>query len=292
MKLLRVLFPAVAACALAVPVAAGQAQSAAAQHSDHDVHATPASPDAGDDPDARRLPRTPIPVLTDADRAAAVPATTGFHPVHDRAVHGLLLVDRLEIREEGDTSVQAWGVEGWLGTDIDRLRLRSEGMRSGDHTRTADVELFYGRSVTPWWDVLAGIRHDARPRGARTFAALGIQGRTPFFIEGSFTAYVGDDGRTAARVDLHYDTAFTGRLILQWQLEADAYGKSDASRGIGRGLSHAKFGARLRYEIVRRFAPYLGFVHERAFGRTAGLLEDAGAGTGQTSAVIGIRTWF
>lgn len=243
---------------------------------------------------AAPCPAQEPPAATPSGAGTGHAATGPDHgiPTHDRSIHGYLLADRLEAWEEDDVIRQAWKLEGWLGTDTDRLWLRSEGTRSDERTDSADVELFHGRSLSAWWDLLAGVRHDVRPRSGRTFAALGIQGVTPFWVEGSLIAYVGEGGRTAARLDAHLDLHFTGRLILNWRIEADAYGRDDASRGIGSGLSHAKFGARLRYEILRRFAPYLGVVHERAFGRTANLRDATGGDAADTSVVIGIRTWF
>ena len=84
----------------------------------------------------------------------------------------------------------------------------------------------------------------------------------------------------------------TNRLILQPLLEADFYGKNDPARGIGSGLGTMEAGLRLRYEIDRRFAPYIGIVHERAFGRTAEFRRAEGEGPRDTHLVAGIRIWF
>lgn len=256
------------------------------EHMDHDA---PAVHDPGTGPPA--LPRTPIPTLTDVDRAAAMPPPRG-HAAHDKAVHGYLLLDRLEIRDTDDATAQAWTINGWLGTDTDRLWLRSEGERKDRHIRSADLQLLYGRSITPWWDLVAGVRHDIRPRQARTFAALGVQGTAPHHVNLNLTAYLGEGGRTAARFEAHYEMPFTGRLILQWQVQADLYGRDDAARGLASGLSSAEAGARLRYEIRRRFAPYVGVSHERAFGDTAGLRRAAAQRYHETWLLAGLRTWF
>lgn len=250
------------------------------QHDDHAQHLSSGS-----------LPLTPIPPLTDADRAAAVPPEEG-HPAHDNHIHGFLLLDQLEVFDDDDEPGQAWDIQGWLGTDINRLWLRSEGERANNRTHSAQLELFYGRSISAWWDVLAGVRHDARPKQARTFAAFGIQGTAPQWLELELTAYVGEGGRTALRLDADYELNFTSRLILQWQVQLDAHGKNDSSRGIGSGLSLASTGARLRYEFTRRFAPYLGVEYERAIGKTADLHRLAGEPAGDTRVVAGIRTWF
>jgi copper resistance protein B len=106
------------------------------------------------------------------------------------------------------------------------------------------------------------------------------------------TAYLGESGQAAARLEVEYETLLTNRLILQPLVELNVYGQSDERRDIGSGLSTAEFGLRLRYEIRREFAPYLGVVHERAFGRTADFRRDDGEDVNDTRLVAGIRIWF
>ena len=98
--------------------------------------------------------------------------------------------------------------------------------------------------------------------------------------------------KPAARIELEYDTLLTNRLILQSLIEAEVYGKDDARRGIGSGLSKMEGGLRLRYEVTRRFAPYIGGVHERVFGGTADLRRDDGERANDTRIVAGLRFWF
>lgn len=225
--------------------------------------------------------RTPIPPLTDADRAAAFPALT--HPMeHASGINSYFLVDRLEAFDAGPGTALAWEAGGWFGSDLDRLWLRTEGERRDGHTEAADAELLYGRSIAPWWDVVAGVRHDFAPGDAQTWVAVGLQGLAPYKFEVQATAYVGESGRTAARLGIEYELLLTNRLILQPLVEVTLYGKDDAARGVESGVSTAEAGMRLRYEIRRRFAPYLGVSYERAF---AGNDDDV-------NAVVGLRTWF
>jgi Uncharacterized protein involved in copper resistance len=146
--------------------------------------------------------------------------------------------------------------------------------------------------VTPWWDLLAGVRHDFHPADSQTFAAIGVQGLAPYFFEIEATAYFGEAGQTAARLEAEYELLLTNRLILQPQIQLDLHGRDDPARGIGSGLSTLEIGMRLRYEITRRFAPYLGVVHERAFGDTADLRRAAGEDTDDVQVVAGVRIWF
>lgn len=240
---------------------------------------------------AGTLPRTPIPPLDDADREAArVPATA--HGFSDNAIHGYLQLDRLEAEQADPDKALAWESHGWIGTDLNRLWLRSAGDRHDGRTESASLDLLYGRSLSPWWDVVAGIRHDFKPGASQSLAAIGLQGLAPGRFEVALTAHVGERGQTLLQAEAEYELLLSNRLILQPALEVTAYGKPDASRGIGSGLNKVEAGLRLRYEITRRFAPYIGIVHERIYGGTAELHRDAGEPTHDTRFVVGLRSWF
>ncbi|KGM57623.1 copper resistance protein CopB [Lysobacter arseniciresistens ZS79] len=236
-------------------------------------------------------PRVPIPPLTDADRAAAFPEL--HHTMHHGdGVHGFLLVDRLEAWDGDHGTGQGWELQGWLGGDINRAWLRSEGEREGGETHAADIELLYGRAVSAWWDVVAGVRHDFAPGDSRSWAAVGVQGLAPYMFETQATAYFGESGRVEAVIEVEYELLLTNRLILQPAVEATFTGRDDADRGVASGLSSSEAGLRLRYEFTRRFAPYVGLVHERSHGGTADLRRDAGEPVHDTRWVVGLRTWF
>jgi copper resistance protein B len=234
-------------------------------------------------------PREPIPPVTPADIAAAFPDITA-HAMRDNAIHGFVLVDRLETGIDGDA--QSWAARSWIGTDRDRVWLRSEGERTGNGTHSADLEVFYGHSVARWWELLVGVRHDFAPAGAQDFIAVGVTGLAPYKFEVSATAYLGASGHSAARLEVEYETLLTNRLVLQPLLEANLYGQEDPRRGLGSGLSTVEAGLRLRYEFTRRFAPYIGVVRERAFGGTATLRRGSGEDTDDTRFVAGLRLWF
>ncbi len=238
---------------------------------------------------AAQTPRTPIPPVTDADRAAATPPAHGH--AHGARVMSYLLFDRLE-GWRGDGGGQAWEAQGWIGTDTHKLWLRSEGEREAGRTHAADVEILYGRPLARWWDVVAGVRHETRPGPSRTSAALGVIGVAPYKFEVEATASLGDDGRLSAQAEAEYELLLTSRLILQPLVEAEWHARDDRRRGLGAGLSKVEAGLRLRYEITRRFAPYVGLVHERNFGDTADLRRDEGEAIEHTKVVAGLRFWF
>lgn len=236
-------------------------------------------------------PSTPIPPVSDADRAAAE-RPPGGHPAHDNTVQHYVLLNRLETWNADPGTGMAWEGQGWIGTDLNRIWLRSEGERSDGHTEAADLEVLYGRSIATWWDLVAGVRHDFQPGDAQTFTAIGVQGLAPMKFEVEATAYIGERGQTAARIEAEYELLLTNRLVLQPLVEVNLFGKDDPGRGIGAGLSTAEAGLRLRYEFTRQFAPYIGIVYERAFGDTADLRRDEFERVDDTRIVVGLRTWF
>jgi copper resistance protein B len=241
--------------ALAVALALLLAPPALAQ--DHAHHAQPAPKVETSHADHAGSPGEPVPPVTDADRAAAFP-DLAHSMEHGAGINHYVLVDRLEAVDLERGSGEAWELQGWVGGDIDRLWFRSEGERARGHTESADVELLYGHSVSPWWDLVAGVKHDFKPGDSQTWAAFGVQGMSPYKFEIEATAYLGEDGRSAASFEAEYDVLLTNRLILQPLLEVELHGKDDPRRGIGSGLSTAEAGLRLRYEVTRQFAPYIG----------------------------------
>ena len=248
---------------------------------DHAAHA----------PQAGGAPKEPIPPVTDADRAAAFPPGLAGHATHERRINTFVLFDRLEWQGAADGGVSLEN-KSWVGGDLHRLWIRAEGESADGRVESAHAHLLYGRSFSRWWDFVAGVRQDLRPGDAQTWAAVGIQGLAPYWFEVEATGYLGPDGRTNARFEVEYELLFTNRLILQPLVEAELFGKSDPERGIGAGLSSLELGLRLRYEVRRELAPYVGVTwHRKLFG-TADFARAEGEEPGAARAVIGLRTWF
>jgi copper resistance protein B len=210
----------------------------------------------------------------------------------DDPVLAMLQFDRLEWQHARAASGLGWELQGWVGDLENRVWLRSEGVRRNGATSHGDVELLWGRPSGPWWDALAGVRHDLGHGPRRDWLAFGVQGLAPYKFEVAATAYLGTGGRFAARAEVEYELLLTNRLVLQPRLEADLYGKDDPERGTGKGLSDAALGLRLRYELHRQFAPYVGYEWSRTFGRTADLAGAAGQERSDHMWVAGVRFWF
>jgi copper resistance protein B len=207
----------------------------------------------------------------------------------DSAAFGSVVFDRAEWHEQNDAL--AWNGSAWYGGDYNKLVLKSEGETENDqeHVRS---EALWDRVIGTWWNLQTGIRFDSGTGPTRTWAAIGIEGLAPNWIDVESTLYIADEGRTALRVELRHDFRVTQRLILQPQLEANAYGKSDAQRRFGSGLADLETGLRLRYEFRREFAPYVGVQWTSLFGRTADYARDDGSESDEFQFVAGVRFWF
>lgn len=241
---------------------------------------------------SKNKPREPIPPITDADRAAAFPpGLDEGHAVHDTAFHYFVLFDRIEWQGTGGGGVSLEN-SSWFGGDINRLWLRVKGESADGRVEKTQVDALWGRSFSRWWDVVAGVRQDIRPGDPQTWAAVGIQGLAPYWFELEATAYVGAGGRTQFQFEAEYELLLTNRLILQPVAEMMISGKADPARGIGSGLSSIETGVRLRYEVQRELAPYVGVSWERKLFGTADLARDQGEGAGSARLAVGVRTWF
>ncbi len=225
------------------------------------------------------------------------PAPAGTHelgqPVMDRMilVHGIL--DQFEGRTDGRTPDLRWSGEAWVGTDYDKFWIKTEGFRRSNGTvDDGRHEFLYDRAISTYFDVQAGLRSDLDSRPTRNWAAFGIQGLAPLFFNIEGTGYLSDQGHLAARFEASYDLLLTNRLILQPEFEINVYSKSDPARLVGAGISDIDTGLRLRYEIDRKFAPYIGVAYEGKFGQTASFARQAGESTNGVRFVFGVRSWF
>lgn len=212
--------------------------------------------------------------------------------MHGKRAIGMLLIDQLEAVGSRNGNGQSFELSGWYGRDINKLWLRSEGELSHGKITDGDVEAFWNHAIATYWGTQLGARHDMGEGPSRNWLAFGVEGLAPYWFNLEATGYVGASGRTAARLRASYAVLFTQRLILEPELEFNFYGKDDPARRIGRGLSDASLGLRLRYEIRREFAPYIGINWVRRIGTTAAYARADGQCVFAPQFVAGFRIWF
>ncbi len=222
----------------------------------------------------------------------AEPVGLAAHSTLEDPFNRSLLFDELELGEQDGERDLAWDATFWAGKAFDKLAIRTEGEKLGGTTENAELELLWSHAVARWWDVLAGTRSDFEPGGTRSWAAFGVQGLAPYRFDIEATAYVSEGGHSAARFEAEYELLVTPRLILQPQIELNWYGQTDALRNRGPGLASAEAALRLRYELRREVAPYVGLVRERKFGATADRARAVGEQADDTRMVAGVRLRF
>jgi copper resistance protein B len=187
--------------------------------------------------------------------------------------------------------VASWDLNGWAGTDENKLWLKSEGGKSDGTLEKAEFWAMYSRNVHDFWDVQAGIRHDTRPR-LTSYAVLGINGLAPYFFETEAHVFVSHKGDISARLRQENDFLLTQRLILAPYAEVNLFAQDVPEQDIGAGISSGEIGLQTRYEITRKFAPYIDVRYERKFGETSSIAKNNGKGNDDFTAALGIRFMF
>ena len=222
-------------------------------------------------------------------------------PVEDSPVRRYLLIDQLEYTttrytggRKGDEALR-FNTAGWIGGDYNRLWVYTEGTKPNNgKLEDVDVQLLYGRLIAPFWDLQAGLRY-AKPRPDAPglhYAVFGVQGLAPYRFETQAALLVSERGDVSARAELEYDLLLTQRWVLQPRFSTNVALHEVKEQGIGRGLNDTAIGLRLRYEIVREFAPYAGVSWQKRYGATARFARERGKDAGGWSLVAGVRAWF
>jgi copper resistance protein B len=225
---------------------------------------------------------------------AATLALADDHP-HDHGDDPLLttvIVDQLEVRDADGANPVALEAQLWIGKDLNKLWLKTDIERRNGETEEAEVQALYSRAITPFWDIQMGVRHDSKPTPTRTWGVIGVQGLAPYWFDIEAGLFIGKYGHTAARFSVEYELLLTQRLILSPDIEINVYGQNDLETGTGSGLADATAGLRLRYEIRREFAPYVGINWTRKFGNTADFVRSKSESPSDTELVVGFRAWF
>lgn len=219
-----------------------------------------------------------------------------LHPPHmmaDDILYGVR-INSLEWTQDSDNKSNGFTSAGmlWLGTDANRAVLDWE-LGGKKRLDDASVQLVWRRPLSTFWNYDIGVRSDYQRNGAdRQWLAFNLNGFAPYRFEMNATALVGDKGRTALKLDADYDLRITQRLVLQPEVSASLYGKNDPAMNQGDGLSDISATFRLRYDINRQFAPYLGFQYSKYFGKTADLVQGTSRKDSQSQLMAGIRFWF
>ncbi|MCA8888934.1 MAG: copper resistance protein B [Parvularculaceae bacterium] len=228
------------------------------------------------------------------DPAAMANARRAVQEEHGASTTYFVQGDRLEYRTNEGDPVLLWDAQGWWGGDRNKLWLKSEGEYAFDEDifEEAEIQALWSSAITRYFNLQAGVRHDFAPGDDRTFGVLGVQGLAPYWFEIDAAMFVSDNGDVSARVEAEYELLLTQRLILQPRTELNFAIQDVPEYDVGSGLTTAELGARLRYELKREFAPYIGVDWTRSVGDTTDFVRVNGHDPSSLSFVAGIRLWL
>lgn len=221
-------------------------------------------------------------------------------PIEDALFHSMTLVEIFEYRaNSAGADTFEWDLVGWYGGDYNRLWVKTEGsvdLVSG-YEGTGDLQLLYGRMIAPFWDFQAGFRTKFNigsgfDGNARTYAVIGLQGLAPGNFDFEPAIYFSDQGEISAELTMSYDLYLTQRLILSPRFRGELSLQGDDRFGSGEGVNETDIGLRLRYEIRREIAPYIGVSWLHSYGETARFARQQGEARDSVAFVAGIRFWW
>lgn len=227
------------------------------------------------------------------DPAAMQRARDTLRREHGGMAMGVVMIDRLEARFRNGRDGYSFEADAWFGGDIDRLWLKADGEGAfGGSIDSVELQALWSHAIGPWFNLQAGARQDLRSGPERTHAVVAINGLAPYFFEVEGALFLSTKGELTAHAEAEYDQRLTQRLILQPAVGLKLSAQSILELGLGSGLTSAEAGLRLRYEIEREFAPYVGVQYEHSFGETARLRQAAGDDDRGWSFLLGVRAWF
>lgn len=224
------------------------------------------------------------------------PATMAAARAILREEHGGARLSKVMVNlaeyQAGSGGGYRWEGQAWVGGDIDRFVLKTEGEGSRrEGLDGAEVQGLYSHAIGPYFDVQAGVRQDFKPH-ARTYATVGFEGLAPYWFDVEGALFLSSKGELLARLEGTYDLRLTQRLILQPRAELNLAAQDTRETRTGSGISNAELGLRLRYEVTRQFAPYVGVSYDRKFGKTGDYARALGEDAEATRFVVGLRAWF
>ncbi len=218
------------------------------------------------------------------------------HGVHDMsAEHGGQIFHMFRLETDygttKDAGIASWDLDGWAGTDDNKLWFRSEGEHKDGTLEDAEFWAMYSRNVATFWDTQIGVRYDVQPTST-AYAVIGVNGLAPYWFETEAHLFVSDEGDVSARVREENDFLLTQKLILQPYAEINISAQDVGEQDIGAGLTDGRIGLQTRYEFTRKFAPYVDIHYSRKFGETSSIAKNNGEDYDELVGAIGLRLMF
>lgn len=210
---------------------------------------------------------------------------------HGKNTYHMLRLEMDAGRNTDGASIQHWDLDGWIGTDNDKLWLKSEGERVSGSLESTEFWALYSRNISTFWDAQAGIRYDTEP-DATAYLTLGVNGLAPYWFETEAHLFISEHGDVTARIRQENDLLLTQKLILQPYLEVNLSAQDVPEQDIGTGITDGMVGLQTRYEFMRKFAPYIDLHYAQKIGETSSIAKSQGEDNEEAVAAIGLRLMF
>jgi len=209
-----------------------------------------------------------VATLPDTSSSVAASHTSASH-ASDNHEHGSSLFHAFTLEADhgagNDEHIESWSLDGWIGGDIHKLWIKSEGDTEDHQTHRSENWLLYSRNVDTFWDLQAGLRYDDKPESVG-YGVIGFSGLAPYWFETEAHLFISNEGDVSARLHIENDLLLTQQWVLKPYGEVNLFTQEVDELGADKGISDTEIGLQLRYEVTRKFAPYIDLRHERDFG--------------------------
>lgn len=203
-----------------------------------------------------------------------------------------VMIDQLETRIVDGDDPTVLEATAWIGKDLNKFVIKADIEQVNGVTHEQEFQALYSRAVDPYWNFEIGIRQDQKPTPSKNWFAIGFEGVAPYWFEIDTALFIGESEQIGFRFAAEYEWMITQRWVLSPEVEFNLHSKDDVVTGVGSGLSDSQIGLRLRYEVKREFAPYIGLNWNNKYGKTATFARNEGESVSSTQIVAGIRAWF
>ncbi len=212
---------------------------------------------------------------------------------HQQIFHAFTV--EADVGEARDGRAQGFDLSGWIGGDYNRLWLKSEKKNYGNYEQKFEAQAFYSRNIAQFWDAQIGVTHDFSTDFTTqnlNYLTIGLEGLAPQMFETEAQIFLSEKGNYSARFKQEVDIFITQRLITQPYFETEIFAQDVDELEVKSGISDFEIGVATRYEITRKFAPYLALrYHTKTFG-TANLAKRLGDRVDNFIVAGGVRLRF
>lgn len=188
----------------------------------------------------------------------------------------------------GTGTLVTWDAFVWAGDDDVKLRMEVEGEASDGTLHDAELRALLSWNISEFWDLRTGVRHDLSD-GNNTWATIGFHGMAPFFLDTEVLAFISQRAEMAIRIGQSIDIPITAGLIAKPHVELNAFLQDSPDFSAGAGLSTLELGLQFRYDLSRKFAPYIDLVYDRALAETSIIRRARGDEIERTTIRAGLR---